>query len=142
MRVSVIRKDRGVVFILTLIALVAIITSVSLYASNQNDVVRETIRRNETRRAKVAAESALQRALAELQAVLDAPQTPVTLEDTWATLGNNGADLFIVGSESFRMQIVDNASFVNLNIAPQEVLANLNLTQEQRSEERRVGKEC
>jgi type II secretory pathway component PulK len=125
------KTRRGVVFILTLLALVAVITSVSLYAANQNDVVRAAIQRNEKRRAKIAAEAGLQRALTELQAVLDAPQSPVTLEDEWAILGNSGADNFIIGNESFRMQIVDNASLVDLNTAPQEVLVNLNFTQEQ-----------
>jgi type II secretory pathway component PulK len=124
-------KRRGVVFIATLAGLATILASVSIYAQNQREAVQITINRNELRRAKVAAEAALQQAMTDLQAVADSTQDPVTLEDDWATRGNTGADEFILGRSSFRMQVVDNCSKLDLNTATEEQLLNLNLLQEQ-----------
>jgi type II secretory pathway component PulK len=124
-------RRRGIVFIVTLAALSTILASVSIYAQNQREAVQVTVNRNELRRAKFAAEAAVQVAMTDLQAVADSTQDPVTLEDDWATRGNTGTDNFILGRDSFRMQVIDNCSKVNLNTATEEQLLSLNLLQEQ-----------
>jgi general secretion pathway protein K len=55
----------------------------------------------------------------------------VTSDDDWAKLGSVGADTFTVGDETFRVQIVDNSSLLDLNTITEQELDNLPLTQEQ-----------
>lgn len=124
-------RKRGVVMIVALAALAGVLAGVAIFAMNQNDAVRTTTNRNEQRRARLAAEAGIQYALTALQTVADAPQDPVTQGDDWATMGNNGADYFVVGNESFRLQILDNSSFIDINSITEQGLNNLPLTQEQ-----------
>jgi general secretion pathway protein K len=125
------RRQRGVSFIIALAAMALVVTVVAVYAQNQTVAFKAVTARNEARRAEAAAMAGVQRALAELQAVVDAPGQPVTLEDDWAVLGTNGAEEFTMGSDSFRIQIIDNAARIDLNTVTEAHLANLNLTQEQ-----------
>jgi type II secretory pathway component PulK len=125
------KQRQGVVFVVTLAALASIVASVAVFSQNQREAVQVTINRNELRRAKHAAEAAIQQAMTDLQTVAENTQDPVTLEDDWATRGNAGADSFILGRQSFRMQVVDNSSRLDLNTINEEQLLNLNLFQEQ-----------
>ena len=125
------RRQRGVSFIIALAAMALVVTVVAVYAQNQTVAFKAVTARNETRRAEAAAMAGVQRALAELQAVVDAAGEPVTLEDDWAVLGTNGAEEFTLGTDSFRIQIIDNASKIDLNTITEDHLTNLNLTQEQ-----------
>ncbi len=131
MRHPSLHRKRGVSFIIALAAMALVVTVVAVYAQNQTVAFKAVVARNETRRAEAAAMAGIQRALAELQAVVDATDQPVTLEDDWATLGTNGAEEFTMGSDSFRIQIIDNAARIDLNTVTEDHLANLNLTQEQ-----------
>lgn len=124
-------RQRGVVMIVVLGILVGVLTGVAIYAANQSDAVRTTANRSEQRRARMAAEAGIQYALSYLQTIADSPQDPVTLDGDWATLGNDGADYFVIGNESFRLQILDNASFLDINTIDEATLNNLPLTQEQ-----------
>jgi type II secretory pathway component PulK len=124
-------RKRGVVMVVVLAALAGVMTGVAIYALNQNDAVKTSINRSEHRRARLAAEAGIQYALTAIQTVADAPQNPVTTNDDWFTLGNTGGDTFIVGSESFRVQIQDNSSRLDLNTITEAQLSNLPLTQEQ-----------
>jgi general secretion pathway protein K len=126
-----VRRQRGVSFIIALAAMALVVTVVAVYAQNQTVAFKAVTARNETRRAEAAAMAGVQRALAELQAVVDAAGEPVTLEDDWAVLGTNGAEEFTLGTDSFRIQIIDNASKIDLNTITEDHLTNLNLTQEQ-----------
>jgi type II secretory pathway component PulK len=117
--------------VVVLAALAGVMTGVAIYALNQNDAVKTSINRSEHRRARLAAEAGIQYALTAIQTVADAPQNPVTTNDDWFTLGNTGGDTFIVGSESFRVQIQDNSSRLDLNTITEAQLSNLPLTQEQ-----------
>lgn len=119
------------VFIVTLAIMAGIIATMVVFAETQRSVLRRDVDRLETRRAEIAAQAGIQRGIAALQAVADAPQTPVLLQDDWATLGTKGADNFKIGNASFRMQIVDASSRIDINTATQAQLLNLPLTQEQ-----------
>lgn len=89
---------------------------------------RAAIQRIDAQRARLAAQSGLARALATLQFQVNAP---VTQLEEWYTLGNQSNDLFTIGRLRFRMQIIDAASLVNLNVADEVQLQNLGLTTEQ-----------
>jgi general secretion pathway protein K len=84
----------------------------------------------EERRARMAAMAGIQRAMAVLASRTQ--PVPTTLLDEWATVGGEGAaNKFILGGGSFRLEIVDAASRINLNRASQEQLERLPLTTEQ-----------
>ena len=124
-------RNRGLVMVVVLAALAGVMAGVAIYSMNQNDSVKTTINRSEQRRARLAAEAGVQYALASLQAIADAPQSPVTTDGDWAKLGSVGADSFILGSESFRVEILDNSARLDLNTITEQQLDNLPLTQEQ-----------
>ena len=117
--------------VVVLAALAGVLAGVAIYALNQNDAVKTSINRNEQRRARLAAEAAIQYALTTIQTVADAPQDPVTTDGDWALLGSTGADTFILGSETFRIQVLDNSARLDLNTITEPQLNNLPLTQEQ-----------
>ncbi len=125
------KRQRGVSFIIALAAVALVVTVVAVYAQNQTVAFKSVVARNETRRAEAAAMAGIQRALADIQAVADATDQPVTLEDDWALLGSNGAEEFMLGNDSFRIQIIDNAAKIDLNTVTEQQLENMNLTQEQ-----------
>ena len=117
--------------VVVLAALAGVLAGVAIYSLNQNDSVKTTINRNEQRRARLAAEAGIQYALASLQTIADAPQTPVATVGDWAKLGSVGADTFLLGTESFRVEILDNSARLDLNTISEQQLDNLPLTQEQ-----------
>ena len=117
--------------VVVLAALAGVMAGVAIYAMNENDAVKTSINRSEHRRARLAAEAGIQYALTAIQTVADTPQNPVTPADDWALLGNTGADTFTVGSESFRLQILDNTARLDLNTITEATLDNMPLTQEQ-----------
>ncbi|MBC7807664.1 MAG: general secretion pathway protein GspK, partial [Akkermansiaceae bacterium] len=123
------RLDRGVVLVEALIIIAGLLALMAVLASNQRVGIQEAQNRLRERRAEIAAQSAVARALAVLQ---NADPLLVTLNDDWAVLGDGGNTAFTLGENaSFRMQIVDAASLVNVNTATEEQLARLPLTQEQ-----------
>ncbi len=143
------RRGRGSVFVLTLAVLAGVVAVVVSIAATQHLAFKAQSNRSAARRAKLAADSALQRALASLAQTVGAGQsaggtgatsaptgrtsstTAVTLQDDWATLGNNGDERFVVGTVSYRIQILDSSSRLNLNTASQAELQKLPLTAEQ-----------
>ena len=124
-------RNRGLVMVVVLAALAGVLAGVAIYSLNQNDSVKTTINRNEQRRARLAAEAGIQYALASLQTIADAPQTPVATDGDWAKLGSVGADSFLLGTESFRVEILDNSARLDINTITEQQLDNLPLTQEQ-----------
>lgn len=116
-------------FILALIVLTAATTILALTVASQRVSSKAAINRMEARRARMMAESGVQRGIAEL--ILITQPGLVDQNQTWFTLGNKGEDEFQVGGESFRMQIVDAGSLLNLNTVTELQLQNLNLTQAQ-----------
>lgn len=120
---------RGSVFIVSLAVVAGLVAVLATVASTQRSVIRAQINRGERVRARIAAEAAVQRAMAELS--LQEQNAPTLQTDAWYDLGRAGADRFLVGSESFRMELIDASSRINLNTATQEQLQSLPLTTEQ-----------
>src|SRR5438105_3549560 len=121
-------KRRGAILVMTLAVLTAVIAVLAGAAAMQQLAFKAAINRTDRERARLMAESGLQRALTSL-----ASQNPnaTTQNDEWFTLGTNGNDKFLLDDGSFRLQIVDANSLVNLNTAAQEQLLRLPLTEEQ-----------
>ncbi|HLP00069.1 MAG TPA: helix-hairpin-helix domain-containing protein, partial [Fimbriimonas sp.] len=124
-------RRRGIVLVVVLAALAGVMAGIAIYSMNQRDAMFVSVNRTEARRARLAAEGGIQLAMASLQSVAEAPESPVTLEDDWAILGSNGAEAYKIGNDSFRVQIVDNTGKLDVNFVTEEVLENLPLTQEQ-----------
>lgn len=122
------RKQRGMAMVLTLIILAGILAILAAVAQTQQVTFAAATHRMELKRAELVAQAGLQRALVELST-----QSPnaVTQQDDWYVLGNNGDDAFHVGTDTFRLQILDASSRLNLNTAPEDVLRKMNLTEEQ-----------
>lgn len=80
------------------------------------------------RRAALMAESGIQRAAAELQSQ---NLGRATKSDAWSTLGNQGGTAYAVGSDSFRIQVLDAGSRVNIQTADHDTLVRLPLSADQ-----------
>lgn len=123
------RRQRGTALVFSLMVLASLTAIVASFAATQRVSIQGVARRMEKIRAKRMAESGLMRALAELST--QTADVPATLQDPWAVLGQFGQERFVVGDDSFRIEIVDANAFVNLNTATQEQLYRLPLTTEQ-----------
>ncbi|MCE9559594.1 MAG: general secretion pathway protein GspK, partial [Armatimonadetes bacterium] len=123
------RSQRGAVLIMTLVALTGLIAMVATFAATQRTSFQSRHNRLDQMRAEQMVDAGVQRALAELS-IVDGSQ-PTTLQDDWAALGTLGDEKFIVGNGSFRIELVDGSSRIDLNSAPAEQLTKLNLTTEQ-----------
>ena len=121
-------KQRGSVFVVSLAVVAGLVAILASIAASQRVAVRASINRMEARRAELAAQSGIQRALAEFSS-----QDPnlTTHQDPWAILSVGGEDQFIVGRESFRIEIVDSSSTLDLNSVDETQLLNLPMTTEQ-----------
>lgn len=125
--------------VLTLLALSATLVSLTFAMVSLDTAQKARLNRAEMERAKVAAQSGVQYALAQLAATQinstnqDTSDTKVVTSksDTWATLGDRGQEEFSLGDSSFRLEIIDASSKVDLNTAPTEQLSRLPLTAEQ-----------
>ncbi len=124
------RRSRraGAVFVVALAVIAGLVSILALAAASQQAANKTQIRRMEQRRARIMAEAGIQRALAELQ---DQVNSPTTLNDDWALLGQVGGEEFELGNSSFRIQVIDAASKVNINTATQEQLELLPLDTDQ-----------
>lgn len=123
------RHDRGYIFIQALVVVAVLVALMAMLVADQRASLQEVQNRLRLRRADAAVDAALARALSVLQ---EADINRVTLNDDWAVLGDNGNIEFDLGDgPTFRMQIVDAGSLVNVNTAPQAQLQLLPLTQDQ-----------
>ena len=121
------RTKRGSAFLLAVAVLAGLTALLASFSATQHLSIRARQNRMDARRARLLADSAIERALAEFASSQDDPNV-ATLQDAWALLGGHGAERFLVGDGSFRMEIVDAGSFANLNTADQEQLLRLPLT--------------
>ncbi|MDX1931447.1 MAG: type II secretion system protein GspK [Capsulimonadales bacterium] len=128
MRTTARRFERGGVLVQALIVLAGLVTLIASLAASQRATLQSTQAELRSRRAELAARAAVQRALAVLPST--APSA-VTQADDWFLLGGNGNRAYDLGDSSFRLQIVDGGSLVNLNTADLAQLQLLPLTQEQ-----------
>lgn len=122
------RTRRGMTFIVTLAALTGLVLMMVALLNAENVASKARLNRIEQRRAEIAAEAGVQRAIATLATN---SQTANNQTEDWYNLGTNGADHFLVGNVSFRMQVIDAGALVNLNSAPTAQLQKLPLTQDQ-----------
>jgi general secretion pathway protein K len=126
-------------------ALVAIVASV---AASERVALDQQIYHQQMLRARLAAEAGIQRAVEVLSDEGASGTTTsttssatsgsnanlpgaTTLLDDWAALGSTGSDNFKLKDSSFRMQIIDACTRVNLNTAAQSQFQYLPLSQEQ-----------
>lgn len=121
-------KQSGSVFVIAIAVLAGLVSVLVLVAASQRAANQTQIRRMESQRARLMAEAGIQRALAELQ---DQVNSPTTINDDWALLGQIGGEEFQLGASTFRIQVVDAAGKVNLNTATQAHLETLPLEPEQ-----------
>ncbi len=122
------RSQRGGVFVIALAVLAGLVAVVVSIAATQRAAYHAATNRIEARRAEIAAFSGLQRALAEF-ATQDA--NIATQQDAWAVLSQFGQERFVVGTDDFRLEVVDASGFMNLNTIDEDQLRNLPLTTEQ-----------
>jgi len=123
-----IRTERGGVMVQALVVLAGLVLLLATLAADQRATLSELQVRIDQRRAEMAARAAVQRSLSTIAL---ANTSLVTLADEWAVLGNRGVDVFEVGRATFRMEIVDAGSFVNVNTATETELRSLPLSDEQ-----------
>lgn len=130
-----------VIALAILAGLVGIVASV---AASHTLAIRAEADRINAMRARTAAEAGIQRALAAIAGTIQSDDNTTGTSngstiagqaqmqtDEWYTLGNKGDERFHVGNGSFRIEIVDAASLVNINTALEAQLDLMPLLQEQ-----------
>ncbi len=124
------RRRRGYILIQALVAIVALLALMATLSADLHANLGVLQAKLSERRAGAAAQSAIARA----EAVLESQNTGVvTSTDDWARQGNAGQDIFQFndGSATYRMQIIDAGSLINVNTAAQAQLLLLPLQQDQ-----------
>jgi len=141
-------RERGSVFVVTLAILTALVAIVASVAATEQVALKEQGYRSDMIQARLMANAGIQRAVEVLSDESASGNTTTTqgsgssgsnanlpgattLQDDWATLGTTGNDRFVLKNGSFRLQILDAASRVNLNTATAQQLQALPLLQEQ-----------
>jgi general secretion pathway protein K len=121
-----VNRRRGSVFVVAL-ATVAILTLIAATAATsiRADLLAAQ-NKIERRRAERSAQSAVHFAMVSLQ---EADPNATTEDDEWIDL--DGTISYTVGQATFRVQVLDLGSRINLNTATQEQLEKLPLTTEQ-----------
>lgn len=123
------RTQRGSVFVVALAVLAGLVAVLAASAATQRSRFQSETARLESDRARWAAEAAIQRSIAELELIEEGQAA--TLLDAWAELGRTGEEEFLLDGASFRVQIVDANSKIDLNAVTAEQLQRMPLTQEQ-----------
>jgi general secretion pathway protein K len=116
------------VLVQALVVIAGLLALMTALAANQYTLIQATLDQMRQRRAEVAAQSAVARAVAGLQT---ADPNRVSLTDDWAVLGDNGNQAFELPNATFRLQIIDAGSLINVNVATEQQLQLLPLTPEQ-----------
>lgn len=125
------RAQRGGIMVQALVVLAGLVALMATLAANQHAVLQATQDRLRERRAEAAARSGIARALAVVQL---ADPNLVTLNDDWALLGDAGRTAYEMGdtaATTFRLEVIDAGSRLNVNDAPEAQLQLLPLLPEQ-----------
>ena len=142
------RRQRGVILVIALAILTGLVALVAAVVASQHFALMAEQNRIDQARARMAAEAGFQRAMASIVDTIQDTTTATTATtsttsgtavqgqaqmqtDEWYTLGDKGNERFLVGNASFRMEIVDAGSLVDINVAPERQLDTLPLTTEQ-----------
>lgn len=122
------RRNRGTVFVITLAVLAGLVALVAAIAASHREGAHAEFRRLEDRRASLMAEAAVQHAISILQ-----QQTAAVAQksDPWATTGSNAKVGYTVDTDSYRIQILDAGSRINLNTVQEDQLKRLPLSADQ-----------
>ncbi|WP_395146329.1 general secretion pathway protein GspK [Armatimonas sp.] len=123
------RAQRGGVMVLTLVILAGLMALLATFAANQRTYLNVTMNTLRERRAEAAARSGLAIALSGLQ---DVTTNLVKLDDDWALIGKDGTTATeLTGGATYRVQILDAGSRLNINTLTEAQLQTLPLTSEQ-----------
>jgi general secretion pathway protein K len=122
------RRQRGSIFIVSLAVMAGLVVLMSALTVSHRESVRALTNRTQEIRARMMAEGALQRALAEIQQIQPGPSTAA---DDWASDGQGGSIQFLCGQDSFRFQILDASGRLNINSATEAQLKRMPFTAEQ-----------
>ncbi len=143
------RRERGAVFVVTLAVLAGITAIVASIAVSERFAAKAEVHSLEEARARIIAEAGIQRAVETLCDESSSGTTTTstagggisgsaanlagatTLQDDWAVLGTTGSDRFTMKDGSFRLQILDASSRLNVNTITQAYANTLPLTTEQ-----------
>jgi type II secretory pathway component PulK len=142
------RREKGAVFVVTLAILAGVTAIVASVAVSERFAAKAEIHSLEEQRARIVAEAGVQRAIETLCDESSSGTTTTsnagstlgstsnllgatTLQDDWATLGTTGTDRFIMKSGTFRVQILDASSRLNVNIITQAFSTTLPLQTDQ-----------
>ena len=126
------RAQRGGILVQVLVIIAALLALMATLVANQ----RVTLHAQQTILRTGRAEAAVRSGLARAEAVLSAANANlVTKNDDWALQGNKGDESFELDTNdtntTFRMEIVDAASLININTAPEAQLQQLPILTEQ-----------
>ncbi len=138
-------RERGSAFVFSLAVLAALVGVMAAVASTVRLDIKATANRNELIKARMACESAAQRAFNSFAATYTGASTSsttststtsqqtgaTTLQDEWAQLGQNGDEKVTVGDTWFRMQVIDANSMINTSALTPAWVNNLPMSQEQ-----------
>ena len=122
------KRQRGSAFVVTLAVLAGLVALVSGIAASRASSNRAIWNRMQEQRARLMVDAGIQRAVAELQTQ---DLGCATSADGWASLGHAGDQFLQVGTDGFRIQVIDNGSRLNINSADQNQLKQLPLTASQ-----------
>lgn len=122
------RQRSGAALLITIGVLASLVAILVASATTERVTLQGVYNRTIARRARLMAEAGVQQALVTLST--QSP-TQTTQQDDWFMLGQTADTRYVIGQDSFRIQIVDAAGLINLNTASQTQLMRLPLTQEQ-----------
>lgn len=124
----IMRQVRGSAFIVVVVVLAGLVALLAGATAARRAEFQLQMARMESQRAQLAAESGLRFAMSRLET-----QDPnwVTLADDWTEYADSGSVSFELDRNEVRIEILDEASFINLNSADQGQLESLGLTPEQ-----------
>jgi general secretion pathway protein K len=121
-------RQRGSVLIIALVGVAVLVMAAAAAAAAFRVEARSHRSRVGKDKAERMAESGLALALASFE---EFDENVLSDLDDWAELGQLGDEVFYLGEDSVRLEIVDAGAFINLNTATQDHLENLPLTDEQ-----------
>lgn len=122
-------QQRGGVMVLALVVLAGILALLAAFAANQRTYLTVTQNTLRERRAEAGARSGLAMALSALQGV---NTNLVKLDDDWALVGESGTLVNTLSNgATYRVEILDAGSRLNINTLTEAQLQNLPLSSEQ-----------
>ncbi len=121
-------SNRGAVLLQVLIVVTALVAIVAVVAANHRQTSNILIGKMQLMRAEAASRAGLNQALASLTTV---DTNLVTMNDDWYLAGQQGDEQFDLGNATFRFQIIDAGSLIDINTSSSDILLNLSLTSEQ-----------